>query len=100
MNYRVVYTERFHERVNEHVNYLLAEHVSTETIMAWYDRLYELLDGLDEIPKRFPVDEHVSNETGSLTRKVNYSQYLVLYMVDDEDRTVQIIEFIHGAKRK
>ncbi|MGB0766325.1 MAG: type II toxin-antitoxin system RelE/ParE family toxin [Phycisphaeraceae bacterium] len=100
MNYRVVYTERFQERVNNHVDYLLAERVSIETITAWYDRMYELLDSLDEIPKRFPVDEHVSNETGSLTRKLNYGKYVVLYTVDDDDRTVQIIEFIHGARRK
>ena len=100
MIYRVVYTERFHQRVDDHVNYLLAEHVSTETIVQWYDQLYLLLDGLDEIPKRFPVDEHVSNETGILTRKINYSNDLVFYTVDDEDRIVQIVEFIHGARRK
>ncbi len=100
MIYRVVYTERFHERVDDHVNYLLAEHVSVETITSWYDGLYALIDGLDEIPKRFPVDEHVSNETGKLTRKLNYGQYLVFYAVDDEAQTVQVIEFMHGARRK
>lgn len=54
MNYRVVYTERFHERVSHHVNYLLAEYVSTAIIMAWYDRLFDLLDGLDDIPSGSP----------------------------------------------
>ena len=100
MIYRVIYTERFHERVDDHVTYLFAEHVSIETISSWYDQLYVMLDGLDEIPKRFPVDEHVSNETGTLTRKLNYGSYLIFYTVDDDSRTVHMVEFMHGARRK
>ncbi len=73
--------------------------ISTETIASWCDQLYVLLDGLDEIPKRFPIDEYISNEMGTLTRKANYGNYLVFYTVNDEDRTVNIIEFMHGARR-
>ena len=100
MIYRVIYTRSFRERIHAHVDYLLAEKVSNQTISNWYDQLLLLLDSLDDTPKRFPIDERMSEETGSLTRKVNYGNYLVFYMVDDEDRTVQIIEFMHGAKRK
>ena len=68
MNYRVVYTKPFHNDVDRHVDYLLNEGVSLQTMMAWYDKLYEKLDSLDESPKRFAVDEKMSELTGQVTR--------------------------------
>ena len=100
MTYRVIYSDAFRERIKAHVDYLATERVSDEMISTWYDRLLLLLDSLDDLPKRFPVDESMSDETGLLTRKLNYGNYLVFYTVNDGDRTVSIVEFMHGAKRK
>lgn len=100
MIYRVIYSRAFRERIKAHVDYLLAEKVSEVTISNWYDRLLLLLDSLDDLPKRFPIDESMTEETGALTRKVNYGNYLVFYTVDDDEQTVHIVDFIHGARRK
>ena len=100
MIYRVIYSNAFRERIKAHVDYLLAERVSDQTISNWYDRLLLLLDSLDDLPKRFPVDERVSEETGTLSRKLNFGEYLIFYTVDDENRTVHVVDFMHGARRK
>lgn len=100
MIYRVIYSNAFRERIKAQVDYLLAERVSDDIISNWYDRLLLLLDSLDDLPKRFPVDERMSEETGLLTRKLNFGNYLVFYTVDEENRTVHVVDFMHGAKRK
>lgn len=100
MTYRVIYSNAFRERIKAHVDYLVSEKVSDQTISNWYERLLLLLDSLDDIPKRHPIDERATEETGLLTRKLNFGDYLIFYTVDDENRVVQVVDFIHGASRK
>lgn len=63
-------------------------------------RLLDRLDRLDEWPKRLPVDVVQTRLTGRETRKLNFGDYLVFYQVDDKHRQVNIVGFMHGARRR
>ena len=100
MTYRVIYGPTFRDHLREHVQYLHDNHVSQAVMDAWYNRLFDLVDGLDEWPNRFPVDEEQSNLAGRETRKLNVGKYLVFYQVDDEAKQVHLVGFRHGARRR
>ena len=100
MTYRVVYTEPFLADIENHVDYLLGQGVSVESITRWYDKLFERLDKLDEMPKRLPVDEVLSELNGQETRKLNYGDYLAFYRVVEADQRVDLLHFQHGARER
>jgi len=99
MTYQVHYTDEVTAYLDDHIGWLFRENVSFETIDAWYGRLYTLIDSLDEMPLRFPVDEYESEKVGKETRKMNFGDYLVFYQVDADRRRVDIVAFMHGSKR-
>lgn len=99
MTYRVIYSEGFHRNVEAHVDYLLASGAAPHVIAAWYDRLYTLLDRLNDWPNRYPVDELETRRTGRETRKANFGDYIVFYEVDNGRRCIDVAVFIHGAAR-
>lgn len=100
MTYRVVYTEKFLERIEAHVDYLLGQGAAVHVIASWYDRLFLRLDRLDQMPHRLPVDEMQTRLTDRETRKLIYGDYLVFYQVDEARREVNLVEFQHGATRR
>jgi plasmid stabilization system protein ParE len=100
MKYRVIYAPSFRQDVRDHVAYLHREKVSAATIERWFSKLFDLVDSLDEWPKRFAVDPIESNATGRETRKVNLDDYLIFYQVDDEQQQVNVVGFMHGARRR
>lgn len=100
MTYRVLYTDTFIQDLNRQIEYLRGEEVASPTIERWFSRLYELVDSLDEWPYHYPVDPIQTEATGRETRKVNLGDYLVFYQVDDENRQVNVVAFVHGARRR
>lgn len=100
MRFRVVYTREFLQDIDRHVDYLLGEGAGVDTVAAWYTKVFERLDSLDELPHRYPVDERQSKLNGSETRKLNYQDYLVFYFVDEPRRCVFLFKFQHGAMRR
>lgn len=100
MTYRVYFTETFVADVENHVRYLLGEHVSRDVVEAWYDRLFKQIDALREWPRLYPVDEYYSGDVGRPTHKLNFGNYLVFYQLDDDRRQVNVVAFIHGARRR
>lgn len=100
MIYKVVYTEPFRDQVADHVRYLCDQHVSAATIEAWYEKLFERLDSLDELPHRMPVDEPMTALTGQETRKLNHGQHLVFYRVREDPPRVELTHFQHGARER
>jgi len=100
MNYRIIYTEPFLKDIDSHIDYLLAENVSPERILRWHDQLSEKLEALQSWPRLGPIDEAYSSEAGRLCRKTVYKDYLIFYEVNDDQRAVKMLAFIHGARRK
>ncbi|MEX0777339.1 MAG: type II toxin-antitoxin system RelE/ParE family toxin [Phycisphaeraceae bacterium] len=100
MTYRVVYTDAFIADVDSHVAYLLGEKVPAATIEQWFDKLFDLVDSLNEWPLRFPVEDLQTQATGQETRKLNVGDYLVFYQIDDDHRQINVVAFMHGARRR
>ena len=100
MTYRVIYAPSFRDDIDRHIDYLLSQHAAPDVIDRWYSRLFELIDSLNEWPMRFPVDEIQTQATGRETRKANVGDYLVFYGVDEVHKQVNVVAFVHGARRR
>lgn len=99
MTYRVFYSQGFQDDIREHVHYLECRRVSAETIERWYDVLFELVDGLSEMPGRCPVDERASERWGFEVHKLAHRKYLIHYRIDQSRRLVELLSLTHGARR-
>lgn len=62
--------------------------------------LNDKINLLDLSPKRYPIDPVQTKETGIETQKLNFDGYLVFYQVDDRNKQVNVIAFMHGSLRK
>ncbi len=100
MKYHVVFADSFTEDLDEQIDYLLGEQVSVVTIENWFTELYKQIACLDKFPKRFSVDPVQTRDAGKETRKINIEDYLVFYQVDDEQKQVHVVAFMHGSLRK
>ncbi len=100
MTYRIIYAPSFLNDVDRYLAYLIGEKVAIATIEQWFTKLYDQVDGLRQWPERFPVDPVQTQATGQETRKMNIGDYLVFYQIDEVAHQVNIVAFMHGAKRK
>lgn len=100
MSYRVIYTEGFLDDVREHLAYMRSQRVDERSIESWYRKLFDQLDALDEWPRAHVVSESYSRDAGHVTHKYNFGRYLVFYQVDDALQRVELVAFMHGARRK
>lgn len=100
MTYRIVYSGPFLRDLERHVDYLMEQGVSVETIEGWYSRMFFRLEGLDVWPRLYPVDESYSEMVGYEVRKISYGDYLLFYSVDESARQVSLLAFCHGARER
>lgn len=100
MSYRILYAPSFQDDVDQYLEYLISEKVVIATIEQWFTKLYDQVDGLYKWPKRFPVDPIQTEAAGRETRKMNVGDYLVFYQIDEGAHQVNIVAFMHGARRK
>lgn len=99
MRYHVIYGPGLRDDLRDHVVYLRRQRVSQAVIDRWFNGLFESLDSLAEWPRRYPVAEQETAETGRETRKMNFKDYLVLYQIDEERKQVNLVAYDHGAGR-
>mgnify|MGYP001823055196 CR=1 FL=1 len=100
MIYRLDYSDGFTSTLDEHLTYLNEAGVSRFTIDRWFEKLLAFTESLSEWPERFPVDHVLTMATGRETRKANFGRYLISYRVNDDDRTVTLLGFVHGSMRR
>ena len=100
MTYRVIYTNPFLQEIEKHVDYLLAQGTAVNIITRWYDDLFDLLNSLNEMPKRFAVDPLLSKRIGFEIRKLNYGDYLIFYRIVEHKQHVELVHFQHGARER
>lgn len=100
MIYHLNYSDGFTANLDEHLTYLRKAGVSRFTIDRWFGRLFTFTEGLAEWPECFPVDRVLTEATGRETRKANFGRYLISYRVDETQRTVTLLGFVHGATRQ
>lgn len=68
-------------------------------IEAWFVKLYRQLESITAWPKCYPVDEVYSEALGRESRKISYRDHVVIYQVDESEREVVVVAFVHGASR-
>jgi mRNA-degrading endonuclease RelE of RelBE toxin-antitoxin system len=100
MTYRIIYAPSFLADVRNQIAYMVDEAVSPATIGHWFSGLYQRLDNLDDMPKRYPVDPVQTSMAGRETRKMTFGDYLVFYQIDDAGKRVDLVAFMHSAKRR
>ncbi|MGB0768652.1 MAG: type II toxin-antitoxin system RelE/ParE family toxin [Phycisphaeraceae bacterium] len=67
--------------------------------MQWEVSLHERLCSLSDLPKAHPISEPESRAFGRDGRKTNFGDCLIFYRIDDEQRAIYILVFMHGARR-
>jgi len=101
MKYHVIYSPTVVEHIRHHVRYLTEQHVSAETIERWYDDLFRVIADLEEMPRRYPADLMETERQGFEVRKLTFRRrYVLHFRVNDERAVVEVLSFIHGARRK
>jgi len=100
MTYRVIYTNRVQQDIQQQIEYLRSEKTSPQTIELWFSRLFDAFDGLYEFPKRYPVDAALTERYGFEVRKIVFNHYLIHYRVITETRRVHLLSFQHGSRRR
>ena len=99
MSYRVLYTDQFHEALEAQLSYFTEQATRELRVANWLNELLDLMDSLDESPKRFPVADLESSIVGLELRQVVFGNYLAFYSVNDKKREVQLLGLRHAARR-
>lgn len=99
MSYRVLYTDQFHEALEAQLSYFTEQATPELRVANWLNELLDLMDSLDESPKRFPVADLESSIVGLELRQVVFGNYLAFYSVNDKKREVQLLGLRHAARR-
>jgi len=99
MKYRVNISREVHRAIDAQIGYLLGQGAPRDRVDDWQIRLYDLMDSLAEMPRRFPVAELPSEELGYEVRRVNLEDYALFYRVDDAGGEVEFVVFRHGRRR-
>ena len=100
MSYRVFYTHRVIAEIAARIQRLRDDRVSEPTIAAWFTDLFDAIDDLKEMPRRFPIDAPESEARGREIRKMSFRNYIIRYRVDEADACVYVLSFMHGARRR
>lgn len=99
MNYRVRYTRAVLDDLALKADYLREQHVSDQKIGQWFEALYDRLESLSEMPRAYGVDLLASEQHGYLIRKLTYKKHVIRYRVDENERVVYVLSFMHGARK-
>ncbi len=99
MSFRVVITREAEDAIAAQVEYLKKQSAPEDRVVRWLAGLFDLIDSLYELPRRFPVAEAVTAVAGYEVRRVNYADCGVFFRVDDAQSLVEIVAFRHGRQR-
>ena len=100
MTYDVRITDSFNADLDQHLQWLADEKVSRFTIDRWFGKVYEQILRLDRMPQRHPVAQINLDGTDLKARKMNIGDHLVFYVVNEAQKTVDIVAFRRGLTRR
>jgi len=98
MSHRVVILPSVENQVLEQALYISQD--SIDSALQWEQALRERIMALGEFPSAHPISESASRAFAREVRKMNFGDYLVFYRVEAESKTVYILAFMHGARRR
>jgi plasmid stabilization system protein ParE len=99
VKYLVQVSREVEDAVADQVVYFHAHGAPDSRIERWLERLWDLVDSLSKMPRRFPVSVRESEMYGNELRRVNLGEYAIFYRVDEHEHAVFIVAFRHGKRR-
>ncbi|MFI4859489.1 MAG: type II toxin-antitoxin system RelE/ParE family toxin [Phycisphaerales bacterium JB063] len=99
MIYEVHIGEQVFDAIRRAVRYIVVDCDSPVNAERWLGNLWDRIDELELMPRRFGVDEVYTSQVGCATHKLVFGAYLVYYQVDDGRGRVNVVDFVHGATR-
>ena len=100
MTYRLTFAPSFEDDVQEKIDWLRGQGVAERVIEAWFVKLYRQLESIAVWPRSYPIDEAYSDSLGRESRKISFKDHVVIYQVDEAEREVVVVAFVHGATRR
>lgn len=97
MDYKVFYGESVRRDIARIAEYLRVEGIDKVTMENWFDRLFESINSLETLPRRYPIAQPESAQLGIEVRKLVHGKYLIFYTVDEAERSVHLLAIVHGA---
>jgi plasmid stabilization system protein ParE len=94
---RVIIPPIVQEQILAQVLYIARD--SIDHALAWEDRLRTAINRIGMMPKGNAVDAAASARIGEEVRKMVFERtYLVFYRINEASRSVEVINFRHGAQ--
>ena len=97
MRYEVKLTEQAAHQIKGTVQYISKILLEPETARKWADTLQSEIEKLDFMPSRYPLTEEEPWRTKKI-RKMTVKNFLVYYLVDEENKTVWVTAVIYGRR--
>ena len=97
MDYKVTLTPQAIDQIHEIVIYISHTLQEPEIAKHWVDFLYKEISGLNFMPSRYPLTDEEPWGTNGI-RKMPVKNFLVYYLIDEEDRSVSVTAVIYGRR--
>lgn len=96
-SYRVNIPASINALIWDQVLYIARD--SLDNAIAWEQRLRREISRIGAMPTSFAVDEDASARIGRKVRKMVFERtYLVFCTVSEQNQSVEIVNFRHGAR--
>ncbi len=99
MKYEVKLTAQAIEQIEEIIQYISKILLAPEIARKWTGTLQYEIEKLDSMPSRYPLTEEEPWHTRGI-RKMPVKNFLVYYLVDEENKTVWITAVIYGRRNQ
>lgn len=97
MEYEVVLTSQAFEQIRETVSYISHVLLEPQTAIRWVDVLKKEISSLNSMPLRYPLTEEEPWHTYGI-RKMPVKNFLVYYLVDNEEKRVSVTAVVYGRR--
>jgi plasmid stabilization system protein ParE len=98
MRYRVRYSGAVIRHLTAQIDWLVEQQVPAATIKRWYGDLLEAIDQLAFMPNRQPLSKWTTPD-GRPVRKLIFGDHIILFVVNEREQVVTVLQFRHGARQ-
>lgn len=95
--YTVTTTATARESIREQVRYIAVEQQAPQNAAEWLDRVWSCIDALQFMPLRHLKAEGYDH-LPYVVRRAILDNHLILFTVDEANRTVYVVGLRHGAR--
>ena len=97
MSYKIIYTQKSEQDLINIYRYIAINLSVPETAKQQTDKIMNIIKGLDEMPLRYKLYQNEPWHSKGL-RVFPVDNYLVFYMVVEEEETVAIVRIMYGGR--